>query len=549
MRKKRIMLCGEASFLATGYSTIGLEFLKYLHATDKFELMEFSAFGSNEEAAAHSLPWKFFSCLWDDNKPGDRQIYDSDPRNAFGAWKFEEACLEFRPDFCMSYNDFWMFNYQGLSPFRQYFNWAIMPAIDSSPPMNEWVDCYASADICYGYSDFAVDVMKRYGGGKINIGGATPPGTDLKTFQLRQNRLELREAMGVSKDSLIIGTVMRNQVRKLYPDLIEAFAQYLHEGPEELTRRSFLYLHTGFPDQGWDIPELLKENGVASRVLFTYICQSCGMVFPAFFQDSIGGCPRCKQLTARLPSTHFGVSREALSHVYQIMDCYVQYACAEAQGMPLVEAAASGIPVFAVDYSAMADVVRKLNGTPIAVQRLFRDHSTMQKRALPENADLVKKLIEFFQQPYAVRAKLGYEARKGAETHYRWENTCGAWEKYFDSVPIRDETTTWCSPTKVHKIQTNPPDGLTNEGFVNWGLANVAGRPDLINSYLAVKMTRELNWEARISDNHSLYFSDMSEVGTTHKLKPFSRQDCWDVLAAMGEFKNKWERLRVGRRK
>src|SRR6185312_14484588 len=105
------------------------------------------------------------------------------------------------------------------------------------------------------------------------------------------------------------------------------------------------------------------------------------------------------------------VSREVLAAVINTFDAYVQYSVCEGFGMPMVEAAACQIPVFAVDYSAMSDVVRKVKGFPVRVERFFRDRDTGARRALPDNGDLVEGLVKFFSSPRELRARWGYEAR------------------------------------------------------------------------------------------------------------------------------------------
>ena len=60
--------------------------------------------------------------------------------------------------------------------------------------------------------------------------------------------------------------------------------------------------------------------------------------------------------------------------------------------MPQVEAAACGVPVMAVDYSAMSSVVKNLKGTPIPVERLFLETETHSYRALPNNHILAELL-------------------------------------------------------------------------------------------------------------------------------------------------------------
>lgn len=180
-------------------------------------------------------------------------------------------------------------------------------------------------------------------------------------------------------------------------------------GNDDLYNRSYLYLHTTYPDIGWEIPELLKEHGVASKTITTYRCAECGHAEPSFYNSSVAFCPRCGKYALGFPSTEKGVSREFLAQVYNLFDVSIQYSIAEGQGLPIVEAASCAVPVMVVNYSAMEDAVNKLGATPIDVIRLFREAETNSYRAYPDNNDLVEKLYNFAKLPVSLRKKKGFE--------------------------------------------------------------------------------------------------------------------------------------------
>ena len=56
-RKKKILLCNEASFLNTGYATYGRELMKRLYASNKYELAEFSTYASHQDERFSHIPW------------------------------------------------------------------------------------------------------------------------------------------------------------------------------------------------------------------------------------------------------------------------------------------------------------------------------------------------------------------------------------------------------------------------------------------------------------------------------------------------------------
>ncbi len=100
-----------------------------------------------------------------------------------------------------------------------------MPTVDAAPQARQWVATYQSADACLTYSDWAGEVLKKQSGGKIKYLGSSPPSAH-PAYQPIDDKISLKQSFNVDVDSKIIGTVMRNQRRKLYPDLFAAFRTF-----------------------------------------------------------------------------------------------------------------------------------------------------------------------------------------------------------------------------------------------------------------------------------------------------------------------------------
>jgi glycosyltransferase involved in cell wall biosynthesis len=542
--KQRILLVNESSYLATGFSVYGHEVLKRLHATGKYELAELGCYGDVNDPRRWDVPWTFFP-----NPPGpgeDATTYGANKLNEFGAWKFERTCLDFRPDVVWDIRDWWMCEFQERSPFRPFYHWALMPTVDGDPQDDQWIATYLNADSVHAYTDWGLEVLRRQSNGRIKTYQAAPPGADVDVLQPVPNKESYKQALGLPPGSLVVGTVMRNQARKLYPDLLEAFATFLREAPEHLRNRTYLYLHTCYPDIGWNLPALLKEFGVGHRVLMTYVCQHCGQSYPSWYADALSNCRNCKQNTAVLPHPSKGVGRDVLAKALNVMDVYVQYAVCEGFGMPQVEAASCGVPVLAVDYSAMADVVRKLHGAPIRVQRYFRETGTPRRLALPDNDHLVSELVRLLSLPSPMRLTMGWRARQAVLEHYTYDRTARIWEELFDAIVPRPAAATWESPTRLHRPDLNIPQGFSNEDFVRWCVAHVAGRPELADGYMSLRMVRDLNWGVTNTGMGGLVFNDASAigVGSDKEVKKYTREDVVRQLVTLCDMQNHWEKER-----
>lgn len=542
--KLRILFAGEASFLSTGFSTLSLEIIKRLHATGKYVIGEMANYGSADDYRAVDLPWQYFPVLPFKHNKAEVDQFNSHILNQFGGWCFEKYLLKFRPDVVHAHLDHWMMAYQAYSPFRSFYNLTWMPTCDATGQKDEWLADYAMADAVYAYNDWSLQTLKEESNGLIKTKCAAPPGADLDTYQFIVDKKGHKQRMGLSPDIFIVGTMMRNQKRKLYPDLLKAFALFLENAPAELANKTFLYLHTTYPDLGWNIPQLINECGLARKVMLTYHCQRCNAAFPSFYQDAKGVCRVCGEFAATMPVSHAGVSRASLNQIFNLFDVYVQYSNSEGFGMPLVEAGACGVPVMAVDYSAPQDIIRKLGGYPLKVQALSREIETGCYRAIPDNAFLAQQLAEFLSLPEVIRLKKGFETRKTVEEHYTYDKTAKIWEEHFDSIKPQPHELTWNSPPRIRQPNLNIPSGFSNSDFVRWGIINIAGRPDLVTSYMAMKLTRDLNWGSTSPNIGGPLFNDDGVLGNQPKYQNFDRKSCVQQLLEINKTWNMWEERR-----
>jgi len=540
MRKKRILFCGEATYLNTGYATYLREVMKRLHATGKYELAEFSSYGSESDPKRAGIPWHFFGNLPDKENPVDQEKYDSNPINQFGAWKFESVVLSFLPDIVCDIRDFWMFEHQERSPFRPFFHWVIMPTVDASPQNEQWLSTFSNAEAVFTYSDWGAEVLNNESNGTINCLGSAPPSAD-EAYKPIKDKKKHKSEMGFDPDSQIIGTVMRNQRRKLFPDLFDSFSRFIKSNGKNDV---YLYCHTSYPDLGWDIPKLLNKYKIANKVLFTYSCGECGHSFPNFFSDARTKCSKCGKFSASFSNVQKGVSYEYLSKVMNSFDLYIQYANSEGFGLPQVEAAACGVPVMSVDYSAMSSVVRKLGGTPLKPKALYNELETGCDRAVPDNEYTAKKIQEFFEMTEKEKESLSKNTRLNFEKYYQWDKTAKKWEDYFDSVEIKPIEKTWLSPPRIHQVEKTNTDSLTNSEYARWLIINVLGDPSKLNTYFESRLIRDLNYQMFINGMGDAYLNEDSFKFLKPLYEPFDREKAYHMMADICELKNFWENKR-----
>lgn len=468
MRKRRILFCGEASWLATGFATYNREIMKRLHATGKFEIAEMGSYGASSEPKAQALPWKFYGVL--PTSAEEEKLYRSQRINHFGAYKFDAVVANFQPDIVFDARDPWMTKHIVDSRFKSNFKTILMPTVDSAPQRKEWIDgIFKKADAITAYSRYGKRVLEQDG---IKVSAVTSPGVDLDVF-CPKDRAEARNEwqLPLTQKVLVIGTVMRNQKRKLFPDLFEAYMEMRRRYPNDpAVKHSALLCHTSWPDVGWDIPELIKRSQIQRHVIFTYTCDSCKGSFLSWIISSdksgVGRCALCGKMSAHMPNTHSMVSDEVLARVYQSMDIYIQPSICEGWALPIVEAKACGKPTICSNYSAMEDHVENPGGVELKIGRFYTEAETMSVRSLPDHEDMIQKMLELLRSAKK-RRKLGDAARKCAEEMHNWDAPAATLEKLFEEIEIHDRSATWDLRPAIKIIgQPQIPQNASNEQFV-----------------------------------------------------------------------------------
>jgi glycosyltransferase involved in cell wall biosynthesis len=466
----KILMCSEASFLSSGFAIYAKELLSRLHSTNKYEIAEFASYGLVNDPKDVTIKWRYYANAVGNDDPRHKE-YTSRPDNQFGRWRFEKVLLDFKPDVVIDVRDYWMSHYQATSPLRKYFHWILMPTVDSAPQQESWLDTYLSADAVFTYSDWGAKVLLDQTSNQINYIDTAAPGVDLETFKPVNDSIKrtIKQNLGLPEDSVIVGSVMRNQKRKLIPDLLISFRKVLDNLKKQnspLYNKTFLYLHTSYPDIGWDIPELLKSNRLSNRVFFTYSCKKCNDIIAKTFCGPATGCQNCMEVSCAFPTVTRGISSKQLASIYNIFDYYVQYAICEGAGMPQVEAGASGLPILTVDYSAMVDIIEKLGAQKIKVQTKFKELETKAFRAYPDNDDLADKLLCLLAMSSEELDKIKTKTRKLTEKYYNWDDVAKKWEAYLDKLDAKGFRSNWdIDPRHLVPIQSLDKQQINGQYF------------------------------------------------------------------------------------
>lgn len=182
-------------------------------------------------------------------------------------------------------------------------------------------------------AEFARDQTKKaHGIDSICI----PHGYDPKVFykEFDEKRIELRKAWGV-ENKFVVGSVFRNQGRKMPDRLLKAFKIFSRTHPDAV-----LLLHTDPDDQArtFNMQNLINRFQLNNRVIFT------------------GG------------TFHKPLSHDTLREIYNIMDVFMLSTSGEGFGVPIVEAMACGVPQLVTDYTTTKELVVDAPKTGLAIK-------------------------------------------------------------------------------------------------------------------------------------------------------------------------------------
>lgn len=517
-------MCAESHRINSGFGLYTREILSRLHATNKYEIAELSCYTTDD--LNKTVPWKVYPNAPAKNSPAIQQ-YQSNPANAFGQWRFDKAVLDFKPDIVFDIRDFWMFAYQEISPLRKYFNWVIAPTIDSLPQKNSWLHLFENADVVLAHTDWAIDYLKS-STRKIVTGPSVSDSVDHEAFApITYSKSFHKSKFLLPQNAFIVGAVMRNQKRKLIPNLFGSIKRLI-----QFTRNSniYLYLHTSYPETtGWDIPELLQEYDVHNNVLFTYLCRSCKRAFGSKFQGNQRSCPFCSDGKCVMPNVIDGLTDKQMSDVYNLFDFFVQYAICEGLGIPQLEAASCGIPICSVDYSAMSEVSSKLDGYKISYA-LFKELETNAFRAIPNDSELVKTIYDYMRLDDKSKKEISNKMRSNIIANYSWEKTLQSFEQVFDSLPNKDK---WHEPLETNPSLKVPDNIASNREFVKFLIFNVLQEPMLWHTNSIQEMIKNLDHGYTINNG---------------VLSNFTRAEAVKIIETFLNNKIYFEDLRLGKK-
>ena len=506
-KKLKILFCTESGHVHSGYGNYTRSLLNRLYDRNKYHIAEFSCYRSCD--VPKTEPWKVYPNAVVKND--DRyESYIANTTNQFGQWRFDVVLADFKPDVVVDFRDIFMSLYQGTSVFRNKFHWILAPTIDSIPLKQEWLSALRNCNTLLTHTDWAKNELNNMY--DLDVRGVVKDSVDTDIFK-PEKQISARKKTNIPLDAFVVGSVMRNQKRKLIPNILKITQKLKHKNPN---KKIYLYLHTSYPEgQGWDIPSLLLKYGVQSNILFSYKCKHCQAWTPMTWHGEVCICPKCNQKKLSICNVNNGLSDDQLSDIYNSMDIYLQYSICEGFGIPPLEAASCGVPFISVKHGAMLDLVKSLGGYGVDIKNEFTEQESGADRVYPDDDHCVSLITQHMNLDIVDMLSMKKNIRNKVLEQHSWDKTCTNFENIFDKIKPKKHQ--WIPIPKEHfeQINTSLDDHQSNRDFVYSMINSILEEPTLKKEFFVQQVVKALD--------SGYIMNEKDVVG-------FSRKDAVDIL-------------------
>lgn len=530
--KNKILFVTEYTGLTTGYANFHRNVMLSLQSRG-IEVEELALCVNQNHPDIDNTPWVVYANL--PLSDAEKSVYDSFHHSEYGSWKFEEVLLKSKPTHVFTASDCWHWEYQTRSPLRKFFSHIGCPAIDNPEQNEQWLQQYQTVDAALCYTEWGCDIMRKYGGINV-IGKCSPiipqyykPVVDKKNKQLGLGLGEIK----------IVGMVGRNQPRKLYPDLIEAFSKFLKK-----TKRNdvYLYIHTDAP-ASWELDREINKYGIGHRTLFTYVCVNCGQIEPSFYSGLTKHCS-CGGMQC-LPNGNSPVTEEQMSVIFNLMDVYVQFASNEGFGLPIIEAAACGVYPLCVDYSSMTEVCKNVNGQLLDISGTWQEPESGRKMAVPNQDDFVSKLDDILSIPTQMIREKGLISYVSYIDKYGPKEIDNTIKNLETAINTTKPKYSWDDKTSFIVYPSEQTTALNDLDFAKWLICDVLCEPERMGTLFEARLIRDLQRGFAPNGFGGLYYNELtaSKMGKD-LIQKFDRNIAYTHFRKLADLKNHWENMR-----
>ena len=379
MRKKIVLFHSDFALVKTGFGRVMKTLLSHLYKTKKYEIHHVCCGIVQGAQELKATPWKSYGAISSD--PNKQNQISNDPALSriagYGGQTIDDYVKSIKPDIYIGVQDFWGVDFSIDKNWFKNITSCIWTTLDSLPILPSAVKRAKDIKNYWVWSNFAEKALHLLGNKHVKTMHG-PIESDCFHRLKDEERQSLRKANNIPEDSIVIGFVFRNQLRKSVPNLMEGYKIWKDRHPE--IKNTYLLLHTSF-SEGWNIKSQAEQCGINTKeILTTYICQKCHKYEVKTFddresifeKDEAGNfklnkhgeriettlvaegkdCRLCNTKNAqRTTSVGLGVTEKQLNQIYNLMDVYVHPFTSGGQEIPIQEAKLTELITLVTNYS------------------------------------------------------------------------------------------------------------------------------------------------------------------------------------------------------
>lgn len=439
--KHKILLHTNFPSVFSGLAENGRLLAKWLDRTGKYDIVYYGSQAHEHHTDIPKLPYKTLGCITlnqgqlDNLQRSNFQEYRS---HCYGGANLHKIIEQEKPTIYWGSDDVWAFqpNIYNSDWFAQ-INSVLHITVDSVPISPMAYEQAKKTPNFVTWAKFAQKEMARWGTNVKHVYGTS----DVKKFKpvSKAEKKVLRAKFGIPQDTTIFIYLGRNQLRKEFGSMLQAYALFKQENPNAKAK---LLLHTSFNEghnQGFDIPQLIKFSKIPNEDVYTTMfCRQCKEWEVRPYTGENTDCRFCGTKKAQVSCTiQHAVPHDELYQVYGIADAAISPFTSGGLEFHNVNSLLCGLPLACTNYSCGEDFCEQPFVYPIKWHTRFEANTSFLKAT--NDIHSIKGFMEqMYRKSEAERDELGTIGRDWAAKTFSIEAVGPQWEKLFDAMPFPD---------------------------------------------------------------------------------------------------------------
>lgn len=365
------------------------------------------------------------------------------PEDKYGQLSFESIVSRLKPDVVWTVSDAFMCEHMGQYRPRHKFKLVKHIPIDGAPVPPHWGDALRDCDVLVPVTDFGTRALEPLVGRRWDF---IYHGVDTEKFYpVPDEQIERPQAGNMTDKTFVLGFVGHSQWRKQNWNLF-AVTRYLRDGAwihckdcERVTLDPYDEIWSKFG------PKVTNCWYCGSSNVERPGPQDIALWYHTFDRANVDINPTKLKMqwnlegsvifTGDMKADH-GIPDAEMPQLFRMFDAYLSLSGAEGFCIPIIEAAASGVPVVYSEYSGQAEVGAACGGLPVRPAILQPNFQEPVYRAIADIGEAVRQVWRLMTNK-ALYDSCVARGLQAAKTTFSWDRVAVQWSQVIESLPIR----------------------------------------------------------------------------------------------------------------